>query len=109
MSRLRVEPSQQIWFGGARMRGPAFFVRTRGWHYIWYVDRDHEELYDPDTDPRETRNLASEHPAETERFRAALDAWQSEMAAPFSEAARGEEIEYRPHARSTSGAPRSGP
>jgi uncharacterized sulfatase len=109
MDQVRVEPSHRVWFGYSEFRGPAFFLRTNGWHYIWYVDRDHEQLFRPDTDPRETRNLASEHPAEIERFRAAVDTWQSEMAAPFSEAALGQEIEYRPLARSTSIAPPSGP
>ena len=43
-----------------------------------------EELYDLASDPRETRNLAAEAPAERDRLRARLDAWIERMAASGS-------------------------
>lgn len=65
----------------------AYFLRNESWHYIWYAkskkfgDRDAEELYRIDEDPREERNVVSEHPELAERFREEIQRWIKDVTA----------------------------
>jgi uncharacterized sulfatase len=65
----------------------AYFLRNESWHYIWYADsgkfgdRDAEELYRIDRDPREERNVVSAHPELARRFRAEIERWIKDVTA----------------------------
>jgi len=65
----------------------AYFLRNESWHYIWYADaekfgdRDAEELYRIDEDPREERNVVSEHPELARGFRAEIQSWIEDVTA----------------------------
>jgi uncharacterized sulfatase len=65
----------------------AYFLRNESWHYIWYADsekfgdRDAEELYRIDEDPREERNAASAHPELLRRFREQIQRWIEDVTA----------------------------
>lgn len=45
-------------------------LRRGHWKYIYSLPGESNELYDLDTDPRETRNVAGQHPDTTEAMRA---------------------------------------
>jgi arylsulfatase A-like enzyme len=63
----------------------AYFLRNESWHYIWYAngdkfgDRDAEELYRIDEDPREEHNVVSQHPELSEGFREEIRRWREEV------------------------------
>jgi len=63
----------------------AYFLRNESWHYIWYAnsekfgDRDAEELYRIDEDPREERNVVSEHPELSKGFREEIRRWREDV------------------------------
>jgi arylsulfatase A-like enzyme len=65
----------------------AYFFRNESWHYIWYAnsekfgDRNAEELYRIDEDPREERNVVSEHPELAKRFREEIRRWVEDVTA----------------------------
>jgi len=65
----------------------AYFFRNESWHYIWYADsekfgdRNAEELYRIDEDPREERNVVSEHPELAKRFREEIRRWIEDVTA----------------------------
>jgi arylsulfatase A-like enzyme len=65
----------------------AYFLRNESWHYIWYADsakfgdRDAEELYRIDRDPREERNVVGDHPELAARFRAEIRRWIEDVTA----------------------------
>jgi len=62
-----------------------YFLRNESWHYIWYPrsekygDRDPEELYRIDEDPREERDVVSEHPELARRFREEIERWREDV------------------------------
>jgi arylsulfatase A-like enzyme len=60
-------------------RGPAFFLRSRRWHYIQYLGGNEEELFDLRADPDETRDLAHERLIETALFRVRIQDWRRRM------------------------------
>jgi uncharacterized sulfatase len=65
----------------------AYFFRDESWHYIWYADsekfgdRDAEELYLIDEDPREERNVVGAHPELSKRFREQIQRWIEDVTA----------------------------
>jgi uncharacterized sulfatase len=65
----------------------AYFLRNESWRYIWYADsekfgdRDAEELYRIDEDPREERNVVSEHPELAKGFREEIRRWLEDVTA----------------------------
>jgi uncharacterized sulfatase len=65
----------------------AYFLRNESWHYIWYAnsgkygDRDAEELYRIDEDPREERNLLSENRELAKSFREEIQRWLEDVTA----------------------------
>ncbi len=67
----------------------AYTLRTREWRYIWYFDaaeypdRSPDELFRIDTDPYETRNVASEHPERVSQFRREIMAWIDTATEPY--------------------------
>jgi len=67
----------------------AYTLRTREWRYIWYfdasdyADRSADELFRIDSDPYETRNVASEHPEQVARFRREILAWIDTTTEPY--------------------------
>jgi len=60
----------------------AFFLRTSEWRYVWFVDRDREELYAIDVDPFENTDLAAQYPELLESFRGQVEAWFDELTSP---------------------------
>jgi uncharacterized sulfatase len=76
MSELRLDPP-----GAGRGLGPGgAFLRDRRWHYLLYDDRP-EELYDVESDPGETRNLAPGQPALCADLRRRVERWRAEIQA----------------------------
>ncbi|UCE87112.1 MAG: sulfatase-like hydrolase/transferase, partial [Deltaproteobacteria bacterium] len=65
-------------------REAAFFVHTPEWRYIWYADRNLDELYDLEADPDEDRNVAADHPVLVAMFRDRIADWKREMGRPFA-------------------------
>ena len=57
-------------------RSPHLAVREGKWKLIVNDDGSSTELYDMETDPNETKNLAPEQPETTERLRGAALAWR---------------------------------
>jgi arylsulfatase A len=69
--------------GNYRSRGETgWFLRTPQWRYIWYPERDREELYRIAEDPFETVDLAAEHPEEVARLRKRMQRWIARAKAP---------------------------
>lgn len=86
------EPNEEI------MRNElAYTLRTPNWHYIWYFDSDDypdrsaDELFRIDTDPRETRNVAAQHPVRVSNFRREILTWIDTATEPYQFRA-GEEV-----------------
>ena len=65
-----------------------FFVHTPAWRYIWYPDRNLDELYDLEADPDEDRNVAADHPVLVAMFRDRIGDWKREMSRPFASPGR---------------------
>jgi arylsulfatase A-like enzyme len=67
---------------GAR---PGGAVRTHDatgdWKLVEYYENDRRELFDLTKDPRESRNVAAEHPDLVEQLAKQLDAWRKETGA----------------------------
>ncbi len=55
---------------------PTGAMREKNWMLVEFYDDQTVELYDLAADIRETRNVASEHPDQVERMRAALADWR---------------------------------
>jgi arylsulfatase A-like enzyme len=53
----------------------AYYLTDKEWHYIWYKDRDLEELYDKKKDPGENNNVVKDHPDLAKKFRLQIEAW----------------------------------
>lgn len=64
-------------------RGPFYMRRTERWKYVYYTAGG-EQLYEPEADPGEVRNLVgeTEYAAVVERERGALLAYLREQGAP---------------------------
>jgi len=58
---------------------PAYFVRTRTWHYIWYPNQDIDELFELASDPQEERNVADENTALIRDFRKQINEWRAQV------------------------------
>jgi uncharacterized sulfatase len=58
---------------------PAYFLRTRDWHYIWYPDQDINELFELASDPQEERNVADRHEALVQDFRRQINDWRAHV------------------------------
>jgi choline-sulfatase len=58
---------------------PAAFVRGRRWRYIWRPRAKVDELYDMDSDPGESRNLAPSSPDVASRHRESIEEWMRNM------------------------------
>lgn len=74
--RKEALPSRKVFFGyepklGTAMRDGDWKMQTKG---------DVVELYDLSADIKESKNLASEHPARAAAMKAAIEAWKSEVA-----------------------------
>ncbi len=70
LSRVMGEPTLPL-----VVREELLGVRTRKWKYL--RRGNHEELYDLERDPQETRNIAAAHPDVTEALHARLEAWSN--------------------------------
>ncbi len=60
-------------------RSPNLAIRDGNWKLLVNADGTGAELYDVTADPNETKNLATENPAEAERLRQAVLAWRKEL------------------------------
>jgi arylsulfatase A-like enzyme len=64
-------------------RAPAFFARSKRWHYIWNTETGDESLYDVLEDPSEERDVASHHPGLMRRFRSEITTWNETVQQPL--------------------------
>jgi choline-sulfatase len=71
LSRVMGRPVQQI-VVSEEMLG----IRTREWKYLRHGE--HEELYHLPSDPRESRNVASENPEVTRELQGKLEVWSAD-------------------------------
>lgn len=62
---------------------PGRMIRCGKWKYIRYLEGDGEELYDLETDPYETRNLAATDSQDLVRLRSVFDAYLARTGDPF--------------------------
>lgn len=56
-----------------------FYVRTQRWHFMWFPERQHMELYDVTVDPRSTNNVVDDFPDLVPGFMALIADWRREM------------------------------
>lgn len=68
LSRVMGEPTRPL-----IVREELLGVRTREWKYLRHGDA--EELFDLARDPKESRNVAADHPEVVMRLRSQLDQW----------------------------------
>ena len=61
---------------------PCGVVRKGRWKLIEYFEDHALELYDLETDPGETRNLAASRPGKVKELMAVMRAWRKEVGAP---------------------------
>ena len=61
---------------------PCSIVRSGKWKLHEYFEDGDLELYDLETDPGETTNMALAHPAETKRMHELLTTWRTQTDAP---------------------------
>jgi len=61
----------------------AYFARSAKWRYVWYVDRNAEELYRIEKDPAEQKDVLSRHRDVGDRMHEEVLAWQAAMRAEF--------------------------
>jgi uncharacterized sulfatase len=83
MNRLR-KPAGEGGDGGVASWSSsqiAYVLRNKEWRYIWYPEKDRQELYRIEEDPTEQRNLAATHDPLTEQLRAEILDWQTRMRA----------------------------
>jgi uncharacterized sulfatase len=57
----------------------AYFLRDPSWRYVWFVDRDTDELYRIEEDPRETRNVIEDHRQQALRYRREIEDWRRQI------------------------------
>jgi len=60
-------------------RSPNLAVREGKWKYLINMDGTGAELYDMETDSKETTNLASEYPNEAEKLKTKLLVWRNSL------------------------------
>lgn len=60
----------------------AWFLRTPQWRYVWYPERNREELYRIDEDPFESRDLVHRNPEQAARLKRQLEKWIARATAP---------------------------
>ena len=76
-------PERMLVTDSQRVRDPIKWkqsaVMSQGWRLI-----NGKELYDIDSDPGQSKNLASEHPEKVEQMRAFYDAWWAELEPTFA-------------------------
>lgn len=61
----------------------AYYVNGPRWHYVWYRDRDVEELYDTSVDFAFERNVAASHPDVTARLKKHVRLWKYGLETPW--------------------------
>jgi uncharacterized sulfatase len=81
MNRVRADTPTGRWIEPNRkgMTEGGRFARDARWHYLWYLDREHE-LYDLDADPDEQQNVAAAHPEVVKRLRHEIERWEQSLA-----------------------------
>ena len=67
---------------GAREIGPAWFLRSGDWHYVWFDRWGGELLFDVRADPREENDVAAQSSDLTTRFRRRIKAWRKQLDEP---------------------------
>jgi arylsulfatase A-like enzyme len=70
-------------------------VRQGRWKFVWTPWRRTEELYDLETDPRETHDLLREHPEVAEPLRERLKSWASGETAAESDEGIDDDLRER--------------
>jgi arylsulfatase A len=65
---------------------PAYFVRDRDWHYIYYEAWGAEQLFDVRRDPDEKHDLAPQNPDLSARYRTRIEQWKKEMRRSYAPA-----------------------
>jgi arylsulfatase A-like enzyme len=92
-------PPSPLWLGRSlfdpKRPGRAYFyaanddyllgVREGKWKYIYNATRGRDELFDVETDPREQRNAAKQHPDLCHRLRQRLAAWRDDTGRHLAE------------------------
>jgi arylsulfatase A-like enzyme len=63
----------------------SYFLVSRHWWYIWYRDREVEELYDLRSDPRSLQDVSARHPARVQKFRRAVQRWLFQVGQSITE------------------------
>lgn len=57
----------------------AYFLRDSVWRYVWFSDRQADELYRIEEDPREAHNLIAKHRPRAIRYRAEIQSWRRKI------------------------------
>ncbi len=62
--------------------GPAYFVRTRDWHYAWNQARMEHQLYDVRLERSRRHNVVEQHPNRALEFQHEVSRWTQQVRAP---------------------------
>ena len=65
--------------GSLAIEETGYFLRAPRWRYVWYPERDREELYAIEGDPFEQRDLIAAHRERAAGYRAEVEAWVARM------------------------------